>query len=182
MMASDSLPGVVTSFCPIDVGHARDREHLNCEGVKFLAEDGRALYEGETMRKLSTAVISAALAVTTAMPMVAQRDRRYDNNQYNNSQYSQGLRRGYGNGYNNQYDQRRYNNQDEYNRTHGGIGPGKGALIGGGGGAVLGALFGGGLKGAIIGGAAGAGVGAIAGKVHQDNKRDDWRDYRNDRR
>ena len=132
------------------------------------------------MRRFRTAVISAALAVTTAMPVVAQRDRHYDNNQYNQSQYNQGMRRGYGNGYNNHYDERRHG--DEYNRTHGGIGPGKGALIGGGGGAVLGALFGGGLKGAIIGGAAGAGVGAIAGKVHQNNKQNDWRDYRDGRR
>ena len=131
------------------------------------------------MRKLSTVVIGAVLAATTAMPMVAQRDRNYNNNQYN-----QGLRRGYdgrNGGYNNQYDQRYYGNQDQYNRSQGGIGPGKGALIGGGGGAVLGALFGGGLKGAIIGGAAGAGVGAIAGKVHQNNQRNDWRDYRDGR-
>jgi hypothetical protein len=59
-------------------------------------------------------------------------------------------------------------------RDHrGGIGPGKGALIGGAGGAVLGALFGGGLKGSIIGGAAGAGIGAVVGEAHQDNRRDD---------
>ena len=56
----------------------------------------------------------------------------------------------------------------------GGIGPGKGALIGGAGGAALGAIFGGGLKGTIIGGAAGAGIGAIAGQVHQNNRRDDY--------
>ena len=63
------------------------------------------------------------------------------------------------------------------NRNQGGIGPGKGALIGAGGGAVLGALLGGGLKGTIIGGAAGAGVGAVLGQAHQDNERDD-RHYR----
>jgi hypothetical protein len=49
-------------------------------------------------------------------------------------------------------------------RTHHGIGPGKGALIGGGGGAVIGALAGGG-KGAAIGGAIGAGAGALTGKA-----------------
>ena len=74
--------------------------------------------------------------------------------------------------YNDNYD-RRHHYDD---RNQGGIGPGKGALIGGAGGAALGALFGGGLKGALIGGAAGAGVGAVAGKVHQDNKQRDYRD------
>ena len=76
--------------------------------------------------------------------------------------------------YNDNYDRRHNNYYD--NRNQGGIGPGKGALIGGAGGAALGALFGGGLKGALIGGAAGAGVGAVAGKVHQDHKQRDYRD------
>ena len=74
--------------------------------------------------------------------------------------------------YNDNYD-RRHHYDD---RNQGGIGPGKGALIGGAGGAALGALFGGGLKGALIGGAVGAGVGAVAGKVHQDNRQRDYRD------
>lgn len=129
------------------------------------------------MRHLGKAAIGLVLAVTTAMPATAQYDRH-------NSRYDQGLQRGYqgrNGGYNDQYDHRHYDNRDEYNRTHGGIGPGKGALIGGAGGAALGALFGGGLKGALIGGGAGAGVGAIAGKVHQDNKQRDWRDYRDGR-
>ncbi|MDP9039294.1 MAG: hypothetical protein M3O02_08480 [Acidobacteriota bacterium] len=59
---------------------------------------------------------------------------------------------------------------DRYHKP-GGIGPGKGAAIGGAGGAILGAIFGGGLKGAVIGGAAGAGVGAVAGKVNQSHTR-----------
>ena len=105
-----------------------------------------------------------------ATPLVAQRGG-YDN----------GMRRGYGGGYNDQNDHRRYDSRDEYNRTHGGIGPGRGALIGGAGGAALGAVFGGGLKGSLIAGGAGAGVGAITGKVHQDNKQQDWRDYRHGR-
>ena len=72
-----------------------------------------------------------------------------------------------------------YNNGDGYNnggRYHqpGGIGPGKGALIGGAGGAILGALFGGGLQGAVIGGAGGAGVGAIVGAVNQDHRRNEY--------
>jgi len=52
--------------------------------------------------------------------------------------------------YNDRYD-RHYDDHDRHDQ--GGIGPGKGALIGGAGGAALGALFGGGLKGALIGGA-----------------------------
>jgi hypothetical protein len=57
-----------------------------------------------------------------------------------------------------------------YRHDQGGIGPGKGALIGGAGGAALGALFGGGVKGALITGAAGAGIGAILGGVAQSNR------------
>ncbi|HLW55332.1 MAG TPA: YMGG-like glycine zipper-containing protein [Candidatus Angelobacter sp.] len=75
-----------------------------------------------------------------------------DNRRYNNDQYHNG----------------RYNNRD---RDQGGIGPGKGALIGGASGAVLGALFGHGLKGAVVGGAAGAGIGAIVGEAHQNDDR-----------
>lgn len=125
------------------------------------------------MRGWRTAALGLALAATTACTAPAQ------NGYYN------GMQRGYyGNnrrGYDDRYDRRRYDREEEYKRTHGGIGPGRGALIGGAGGAALGALFGGGLKGALIGGGAGAGVGAIAGKVHQDNKQRDWRDYRNGR-
>lgn len=133
-----------------------------------------APYEVRTMSRFGRTITAVVLAMATVSPAVAQHDG-----------YNQGLQHGYrgrNGGYNDQYDHQRYDNRDEYNRTHGGIGPGKGAAIGGAGGAALGALFGGGLKGAIIGGAAGAGVGAIAGKVHQDNKKQDWRDYRDGRR
>ena len=114
-------------------------------------------------------LLGAVMLATSVAPMTAQRGN-----------FNNGLRRG--GGYNNQYDQRRYGNdqsqRDAYNRAHSGIGTGRGALIGGAGGAALGALFGGGLKGAIIGGGAGAGVGAIAGKIHSDNKKQDYRDGR----
>lgn len=124
---------------------------------------------------LGRLAVGSLLAATSVVPLGAQQ----------RGQYYDGMRHGYdgrhGNGYNDQYDHRYYDNRDEYNRTHGGIGPGRGALIGGAGGAALGALFGGGLKGALIGGGAGAGIGAIAGKVHQDNKQNDWRDYRDGR-
>lgn len=81
-------------------------------------------------------------------------------------------------GYNNRgYDDHRYDDHRYDDRNHGhGIGTGTGAAIGGAGGALLGAVFGGGLKGAIIGGAAGAGIGAIAGHAHQENERRN--DYR----
>jgi hypothetical protein len=75
--------------------------------------------------------------------------------------------------YNDDYDRRHYHDD---RRDQGGIGPGKGALIGAAGGAALGALFGGGLKGALIGGGVGAGVGAVAGKAHQDSKDRDYRE------
>ena len=61
-------------------------------------------------------------------------------------------------------------------RRHGGIGPGKGALIGGAAGTGIGALVGGG-KGALIGGAVGAGGGALAGKANQDHRHNDARRY-----
>ncbi len=128
---------------------------------------------GLTKRRVCATVL---LAMASALPVTAQHRGDDRNNSYYN-----GMQQGSRGGYNDQYDHRRYDNRDEYNRTHGGIGPGRGALIGGAGGAALGAVFGGGLKGALIGGGAGAGVGAIAGKVHQDNKRDDWRDHRNSR-
>ena len=125
-----------------------------------------------TKRAGCAAVLLVAIA---AMPLSAQRrDDRHGG-------YYNGMREGSRGVYNDQYDHRRYDSRNEYDRTHGGIGPGYGALIGGGAGAALGALFGGGLKGALIGGGAGAGVGAIAGKVHQDNKQNDWRDYRHGR-
>lgn len=75
-----------------------------------------------------------------------------------------GYRDGYrGDGYRDAY---RYN---DYDRHHG-VGPGKGALIGGAAGLVLGGILGGG-KGALIGGAAGAGVGAVAGAANRDSHR-----------
>jgi hypothetical protein len=128
-------------------------------------------------RGIRVLILSGAMLFSASYPapVVAQQRGYYD-----------GLRQG-SRGYSDQNDRRyadkRHHGDNYYQRPHqGGIGPGKGALIGGAGGAALGALFGGGLKGAIIGGAAGAGVGAVAGKVHQDNKERDYRDYRDGRR
>jgi len=121
--------------------------------------------------------LAVPLLLATTLPGLAQYqngDRRQYDNRRDHGQFYGGMRDGgrqgdyYGNDprYGNGYD-------DRYRQQHqGGIGPGKGALIGGAGGAVLGAIFGGGLKGSIIGGAAGAGIGAIVGKEHQNSQRD----------
>jgi hypothetical protein len=104
------------------------------------------------------------LFAVSVLPASAQ---RYNN--HNNNNFNSGLRNGArGGSYYNGRDDRRYG----YRNNQGGIGPGKGALIGGAGGAVLGAVFGGGLEGTIIGGAAGAGIGAVVGGVAQSNRRD----------
>jgi hypothetical protein len=129
------------------------------------------------IRVLMVLILGGAMLFSAAypVPVVAQQRGYYD-----------GLRQG-SRGYNDQADRsyaEKHHHGDNYDqRPHeGGIGPGKGALIGGAGGVALGALFGGGLKGALMGGAAGAGVGAVAGKVHQDNQERDYRDYRDGRR
>lgn len=116
------------------------------------------------------AKISSKLLLFTAPVLLAVGGAQA---QYGNSNYYNGVRSGYGRGgydYDHRHDRRDYDRNRNYHQ--GGIGPGKGALIGGAGGAALGAVFGGGLKGALIGGGAGAGIGAIAGKAHQDHVRD----------
>ena len=92
-----------------------------------------------------------------------------------NSNFYNGVRDGGRGGH---YDRDRHDrnygrddNSGDRNYHPGGIGPGRGALIGGAGGAALGAVFGGGLKGSLIAGAAGAGIGAIAGQEHQNHER-----------
>lgn len=76
------------------------------------------------------------------------------------------------------YDRRHYyrDSHGNWHKRHSGIGPGKGALIGGAAGTGIGALVGGG-KGALIGGAVGAGGGALAGKANQDHRNNDARRY-----
>jgi hypothetical protein len=118
------------------------------------------------MKKLMTAVLCVPLMAATALPVSGQNYHREERSHQN---FNRGAYQG-GRGGNYGYDRdHRYDNYDR--RYHqGGIGPGKGALIGGAGGAVLGGLFTGSAKGAIIGGAAGAGIGAILGKNAQDNR------------
>jgi hypothetical protein len=100
----------------------------------------------------------------TGFPAFAQpQPRRNDNSSFYNGA-NRGMHGGnYGGGQ--YYDRGRYQKPNQ-----GGIGPGKGALIGGAAGAVLGAAFGGGVKGSLITGAAGAGVGAIIGQAAQNNR------------
>jgi outer membrane lipoprotein SlyB len=129
------------------------------------------------MNQLTKAVlITPLLFASSILPVAAQ-----NHHQNNDNAYYNGMRNGTRGGnyynnrdphYNNNYN---YNNDRNYQNDHrqGGIGPGKGALIGGAGGAVLGAVFGGGLKGTLIGGAAGAGIGAVVGQAAQNNRNND---------
>lgn len=113
----------------------------------------------------------------------SRRDNRDDHGNRNDrrsSDFNKGLRDGGRGGQyydprhaHDGYDERYRQNNDYYQQRQGGIGPGKGALIGGAGGAVLGAIFGRSLKGSIIGGAAGAGIGAVVGEANQNNQRRD---------
>src|ERR1700752_3138691 len=116
------------------------------------------------MRKLMAATLCVPLAVSTVT--VASGQNRYDRGEHQRF-YNGAYEGGRGGDYYGR--DRRY---DDYDRRYhqGGIGPGKGALIGGAGGAALGALFTGSAKGAIVGGAAGAGIGALLGQHAQDQR------------
>ena len=134
---------------------------------------GRGLDLG--MKRLGM-VLSGALMLGALAPVVSAVPAQ--------AQYGGQNRGGYANGYrgthpyDDRYDRNRY--RDDRNRNQGGIGPGKGALIGGGAGALLGGLLGGGMKGALIGGGIGAGGGALLGKANADRRHDrDYRDYNN---
>jgi hypothetical protein len=101
--------------------------------------------------------------LSSGVPVLAQ-------NQRNDNRFYDGARRG---GHGGNYGGGNYhqgNNHYYDNGNQGGIGPGKGALIGGAAGAALGAVFGGGVKGSLITGAAGAGIGAIIGQSAQNNR------------
>ena len=115
------------------------------------------------------AFFTAALLLASLPGLAQQRDdeRRGQNR---NSNFYQGVREGGRGGQ--YYDPRHANDgyDERYNQRRGGIGPGKGALIGGAGGAALGAVLGGGLKGSLIGGAAGAGIGAVVGNAAQNRR------------
>jgi hypothetical protein len=70
-----------------------------------------------------TAVLAVAIS-SGSIPAMAQ---------HHNDHYYNGMRQGYGNGYSDRYD---HHNDDRNRHDSGGIGPGKGALIGGAGGAA----------------------------------------------
>jgi hypothetical protein len=115
------------------------------------------------MTKLRIAVLTPLLFATSLLPAYAQ---------HNNNAYYNGMRNGERGGRYYSHNDRRYHG-GYYQQDQGGIGPGKGALIGAAGGALLGAAFGGGLQGTIVAGAAGAGIGAVIGQSAQDNRRRD---------
>ena len=144
--------------------------------------------------------IMATVLLAASLPALAAAPQYYGQQNYDN-RYQQGYDRGYyqrgGGGFdqglrnggrdgdyyerNHEYDG--YNQRNDqyyrygdrrYRDQRGGIGPGKGALIGGAGGAVLGGLLGGGLKGSIIGSAAGAGIGAALGEANQNHRRNEY--------
>jgi hypothetical protein len=142
------------------------------------------------MMKIRTSMLIASLLLATSiLPAGAQdryrRDNRDNHDNRNNQTFYNGVRNGgRGGRYNDpRYEDRQYRNEqynNQYNNGYpnqGGIGPGKGALIGGAGGAILGAVFGRGLKGTIIGGAAGAGIGAVVGEMHQKNQQNQRDQY-----
>jgi Glycine zipper 2TM domain len=110
---------------------------------------------------LRVLLISPLLLASAVAPAMAQHR--------GSGAYYNGVRNGgHGGRY---YDNRdRGYHNDYYNRDQGGIGPGKGALIGAAAGGLLGAAFSGSLKGTIVGGAAGAGIGAVVGQSAQDNR------------
>jgi hypothetical protein len=126
------------------------------------------------MSNVRSAFIIPLLLFATSVP------RANAQNQHDSAYYD-GMRKGaHGGNYYNNRDPHYYNNYHDDHRqppNQGGIGPGKGALIGGAGGAVLGAVFGGGLKGTLIGGAAGAGIGAVVGQAAQNNRNNNYRPY-----
>jgi hypothetical protein len=110
-------------------------------------------------------LITPLLFAISVVPAIAQ--------QHNNSAYYDGMRHGtQGGNYYGKHD-RPYHNDYYQQPKQGGIGPGKGALIGAAGGAALGAVFGVGLKGTLIGGAAGAGIGAVVGQSAQNKRNND---------
>jgi hypothetical protein len=110
-----------------------------------------------------TLLLIPLLLATTMPPAFAQ----------HRGNFNDGVRHG---GHGGQYDDRHYHDdhRNDRNSNQGGIGPGKGALIGAAGGAALGAVFGGGLKGTIVGGAAGAGIGAVLGQANQNSKQNNY--------
>lgn len=137
------------------------------------------------MRRVQACLAGGALLLGSVVPVMAQNEHQDNNNRGNYSRGNEqhGNTQSHSNYYSGMNEHVRGGDygrtvQEDDSRHHhdsGGIGPGKAALIGGAGGAALGAIFGGGLKGSLIGGAAGAGIAAIGGKLAEGN---DHRDRR----
>jgi len=100
-------------------------------------------------QKISGIVLGATMALGVATPLCipqnAQAQQRHDRRDYYRD------------------------SKGNWHKRKGGIGAGKGALIGGAAGAGIGALAGGG-KGALIGGAIGAGGGALVGNANAQKR------------
>lgn len=130
------------------------------------------------MRKVQAYLLGGALLLGSVLPVVGQNERRGNEGSRNESRGRNQSHSNYYSGMNEHvrggdYGHAVQRDEDRHHHDSGGIGPGKAALIGGAGGAALGAIFGGGLKGSLIGGAAGAGIGAIGGKLaegHDDHR------------
>ena len=116
---------------------------------------------------LPAALLLSCSILGSGFPALAQ------NRGNNNSQFYDGARRGSQGG---NYGGGRYHDHHYDNRDQGGIGPGKGALIGGAAGAVLGAAFGG-VQGSLITGAAGAGIGGKEPRRDSSPLSKPWRSF-----
>jgi outer membrane lipoprotein SlyB len=127
-------------------------------------------------KRFKSGLIAAALAFPMLAPIgsVSAHAQYQDNHQtYNRDTYNRDHVRSHDSGRRNVRGGYYQNGQYHPN----GIGPGKGAAIGAGGGAVLGAALGGG-KGALVGAGVGAGAGAVAGKAHQNHQKREHYDNR----
>lgn len=102
--------------------------------------------------KVIRAVLSAALMLGVAAPVITANAQSHNRRDYYRDSHGR------------------------WHKRHSGIGAGKGALIGGGAGAGIGALVGGG-KGALIGGAIGAGGGAVAGNANANHRHNEAERY-----
>jgi hypothetical protein len=128
---------------------------FSCKGCNL-----RKSRKGDIVRRTTSVFLSLLFLVLATLPALAQqRDRFYN-----------GVRDGGRGG--NYYSQRDRDWDRRHRRDQGGVGPGKGALIGAAGGALLGAALGNSLESTLVTGAAGAGIGAILGQANQDSKRD----------
>jgi len=128
-------------------------------------ESGQSVLPKYPLSRIFLKAMTVCVLVLAAMLVFSPVSRAQQHGNYYRGMHNE-VRRG-------DYD--RYARDDDRRHHHdeGGIGPGKGALIGTAGGAALGAIFGRSLKSTIVGGAAGAAAGAIGGAIadHDNDRR-----------